>query len=298
MHPPQLLFVVVFTISLLFSPIIVLGQSIPPATWREHWFEHNQLLTRVFYDDDVAVYFDDDMDPSITWMNQFCGDMWRYAKNLYGDMDGGGSDSRLFAIFHQNKYSGGHPAYYYDPSHDFRNVEDIGQDGSWAEPTGWSLDATTHEVCHIVESTTNGVRGSPCFTLWHDSKWGEIFNYDVYVGLQMGNASNRWYNEVINNVDSFPRSGTQWFKNWFYPIWSQFGRGQVLSRFFKVMAQYFPKNGNSYARDMNYGEFVHFWSAAANKNLKPQATIAFGWSTNWEQMWQKARADFPFTYPD
>jgi len=213
-------------------------------------------------------------------------------------MDGGGSDQRLWAIFHADKYSGGHPSYYFDGSHDYRNVIDLGQTGSWQNPTGWNLDATTHEVCHIVESTTNDAQGSPCFPLWRDSKWGEIYNYDVYVGLGRTADATRWYNEVINNVDDFPRTGTQWFKNWFYPIWNQYGRGGVLSRFYKFMSEYFPKNGNRYSRDMNWGEFVHFWSGAANKNLKPLATTAFGWPTSWENQFQQAQRDFAFTYPN
>jgi len=270
------------------------GQNVPPTTWQEHWFEHNQLLTRVFYDDDVAVYFDKDMNRSITWMNQYCGDMWRYCKKVYGDMDGGGNDHRLFAIFHQNKYSGGHPSYYFDASHDFRNVEDVGQDGSWANPTGWTLDATTHEVCHIVESTTNNAQGSPCFSLWRDSKWGEIFIYDVYVGLGKTTEATRFYNQVNANTDNFPRAGTHWFKDWFFPIWNQYGKSSVLSKFFQLMSQHFPKNGKTYARDMNWGEFVHFWSGAAGVDLKAQATTAFGWPADWETQYQKAKTDFPF----
>jgi len=284
---------------LLISSFLVSNcQGIPPATWQEHWFEHRQLLNRVFYDNDVAVYFDPDMNRSITWMNQYSGDVWRYCKRVYGLMDGGGNDNRMWAIFHQSKYSGGHPAYYYDPSHDYRNVIDLGQDGSWEDDDGWNLDATTHEVCHIVESTTNNAQGSPCFPLWRDSKWGEIFNYDVYVGLGRTNDVSRWYNQVDNNVDDFPRPGTRWFRNWFYPIWNQYGRSVALSRFFQLMSQYFPKNGMRYSRDMNWGEFVHFWSGAANTNLKALATNAFGWPTSWENMWQQARTDFPFTYPD
>src|SRR5262245_35803274 len=34
----------------------------PVETWKEHWFEHNQLLTRVDYNDEVALYFDPDVD--------------------------------------------------------------------------------------------------------------------------------------------------------------------------------------------------------------------------------------------
>lgn len=44
----------------------VAAQEIPPETWQEHWFEHNQLVTRVYYDDDVAVYYDNEVDRNIT----------------------------------------------------------------------------------------------------------------------------------------------------------------------------------------------------------------------------------------
>jgi len=103
---------------------------------------------------------------------------------------------------------------------------------------------------------------------------------------------------VINNSDDYPVKGTHWFKNWFFPIWSQYGKSAVLSKFFKLMSQYFPKNGKTYSRNMNYGEFVHFWSGAAQKNLKAQATIAFGWPSDWDTMFRKAQSDFAFTYPN
>jgi hypothetical protein len=267
----------------------------PPAAWTEHWFEHVQVLTRVFYDNDAAIYFDSETPASITWMNQYCGDVWRYVKQNYGDMDGSGNDPRLFAIFHTNKYSGGHPSYYYDSSHDYRNVIDIGA-GPWDSNTGWNLDGTTHEVGHIVESVTNGAQGSPCFSLWGDSKWCEIFNYDVYVALGKSTEATRWYNAIINGTDTFPVAGTQWFKNWFYPIWNQYGKGAVLSKFFKLMSQYFPKSGSTYSRSMNWGEFVHFWSGAAGINLKSLATTAFTWPSDRETQWQAARSTFTFTY--
>ena len=33
----------------------------PPRTWNEHWFEHDQVVKFVNFNDDVAVYFDDDV---------------------------------------------------------------------------------------------------------------------------------------------------------------------------------------------------------------------------------------------
>ena len=56
----------------------------PPATWQEHWFEHNQLLNLKFFDNDVAVYYDNDVSTSVTWPYSYMGDVWRYVKNVYG----------------------------------------------------------------------------------------------------------------------------------------------------------------------------------------------------------------------
>lgn len=260
-----------------------------PNTWQEHWFEHNLVVSKVFNDCDVAIYYDNDMDRSITWIQQYVGDAWRYTKNLYGDMSGGTGDGRLFGIYHANKFGGGHPGYYFDAGHDNRNVIDLGQNGSWSQPTGWSLDATIHEIGHIVESTTHNGQGSPAFPIWGDSKWCVIYQYDVYVNVGWASEATRWYNQQANDV---------WFRDWFYPIWRDRGRGAVLNKFLQLVSMYFPKNGKRYSRDMNWGEFVHFWSGAAGVNLKSQATTAFGWPADREAQFNQARIDFPFTYPE
>jgi hypothetical protein len=87
--------------------ISVNAQEVAPATWQEHWFEHNQLVTRVYSDADIAVYYDNDVDRNITWMNKFAGDVWRYTKKTYGDF---GGKPQLYAVFHAYKYGGGHPS--------------------------------------------------------------------------------------------------------------------------------------------------------------------------------------------
>jgi len=270
----------------------------PPLTWQEHWFEHNQVVSRVFYDDDVVIYYDNDMDRSVTWLNSYVGNAWRYSKQIYGNMNSGAIDQRLWSVFHQNKYGGGHPSYYWDGSHDFRNVIDVGQNGSWANATGWPLDATIHEIGHIVESTTNNAQGSPSFPLWGDSQWCVIYQYDVYVALGWNSEAQRWYNQQISSSASYPRANSFWFRDWFYPIWNTYGKSAVLARYFRLLSQYFPKNGQQYSRNLNWGEFVHFWSGAAGVNLKPLATTAFGWPADWETQFNQARIDFPFTYGD
>lgn len=261
----------------------------PPDTWKEHWFEHQELLSLVYHDNDVAVYFDKDVSRLVTWPFSFMSAVWRYTKSVYSTF---GSDPRLYAIYHTNKYSGGHPSTWLDASHDYRNVIDVGP-GPWTSGTGNDLDICTHEVAHIVEGASKGKLGSPAFTIWRDSKWAEIFIYDVYLGLGRTSDAQRWYDLMMNTRNDFPRANTQWFKNWFYPIYSEHGKSATLNRFFQLLSDHFPKNGYTYARQMNWGEFVHFWSGAANTNLKSLATNAFGWTADMEAQFNQARTDFP-----
>ena len=254
-----------------------------PATWQEHWFEHNQIVKKVFADTSIVVYFDDQVVKTITWPNTYLAQVWNYTKKNYG---GFGSDPRLYAIFHSAKYSGGHPSTYMDGSHDLRNVIDCGSSdaNAWVSGTGNDIDLTTHEVGHIVEGASKGVHNSPAFDIWHDSKWMEIYQYDVYLGLGRNDDAVRWFNKMQSTTDNYPRAGTKWFKDWFYPVYTQYGKTKVLNNFFALLAKNFPKkyfnNGTAtypeYARKMNFGEFIHFWSGAAGTNLKSLAQTAFG----------------------
>ena len=133
----------------------------------------------MFYDDCVAIYFDADVDrDEAEWMFAYVSRIWEYSLATYGAM----GEERLFAIFHQGKYGGGHPSYWYDASHDNRNVADQGGN-DWSEG---NYDVVSHEIGHVVESTAPYPRRtSPAFGLWGDSKWAEFYQYDLYVALGM-----------------------------------------------------------------------------------------------------------------
>jgi hypothetical protein len=104
---------------------------------------------------------------------------------------------------------------------------------------------------------------------------------------------------MIKGHKNFSRANTYWFRDWFYPIYSKHGGSKVLNHFFALLSKHFPKNhsasGNrpQYTTDMNYGEFFHFWSGAAQTNLKSLAKHAFGWNDYYEKEFQKAIKDFP-----
>ncbi|GAA4311854.1 hypothetical protein GCM10023149_06950 [Mucilaginibacter gynuensis] len=262
-------------------------EGAPPKVWKEHWGYHHQVLNRVYYDDHLALYYDNNMDRSITWLNKAMSDSWAYVIENYGAF---GTDKRLFVICHKtvdttNNLGGGHPASYMDASHDNRNVIDNGL-GSWTYPTGEQIGLPIHEIGHIVANASFG-RQHEDQNIWGDSKFAEIFVYDVLLHIGREDEASREYYQMQNTYDTFPRPNTQWFKNWFYPIYKKYGGGKLLSRYFEILSK------NVENRDLNWGEFIHFWSGAAGANLKEQATIAFGWPDEWETQFRQAQKDFP-----
>ncbi|OQP57872.1 hypothetical protein [Niastella populi] len=268
--------------------------GVPPLFWQERWLDHRQYLTRVAYNEHVAVYYDNNMERTITWPLDFMTDVWKYTKSVYGDF---GNENRLYCVFHRRNYSGGRTGNIFDEADDYRSLADVATDGSFEKPEGWNIDAIVHEVAHVVEGSAYGVHESPAYTVWGDSKWAEIYQYDVYMGIGKTAEAERMKSLYMEQADNFPVEGTKWFKNWFWPIYNNYGKSKVLANYFKLLSIHFPKknipSGVEYTRRMNLGEFIHFYSGAAGVNLKAQATTAFGWSSTTDAQFNKARQDFP-----
>jgi len=201
------------------------------ATWQEHWHEKNQLLTRVYKDDNVVLYFDKDVSRSaIPWLSEFIGNAWKYVKNNYGNFFG--SDGRLYAVFHTG-YQGGHAAFYYQGSQDYKNVIDQGA-FTWDKQNSHLMSLLAHETFHIVEFTSFNTQGSPGYdTIWMNSKMAEIFEYDVYKGLNLNSYADEIKNFYMTNKDNFPKPNTYWFRDWLYPWYiKNDGKTKTLVRFF------------------------------------------------------------------
>jgi hypothetical protein len=234
------------------------------------------------------VYFDADVDEAAgKWLLPYMTAMWTYARDTYGTAL---KVDRLYSLHHEGRYFGGHPSTVYDASHDFRFVSDVGG-RNWRVP---QYSVVTHETAHIVESASSDKHGSPAFDLWGDSKWAEFYLYDIFQSLGLAAEADDLYRRGHDDiVDRFPRPGTRWFRDWFYPLWRDNGHAQVMVRFFALVGQHFPTRGHDYARKMNWGEYVHFMSGAARQDLRPLARKAFGWSDAWEAEYQQARKAFP-----
>ncbi|MES2742602.1 MAG: RICIN domain-containing protein [Pseudomonadota bacterium] len=262
--------------------------ALPPATWQEHWFEHADNLKLVAYNDAVALYFDNGMDRNAgKWMMAYLTKLWPYAQRTYGHLN----TDRLYSIHHESRHWGGHPATVYDASHDFRNVSDVGGQ-NWLTP---QYGVVTHETAHVVEFSASGKSGSPAFPLWGDSKWAEFYHYDAMVALGMNKEADDAFREFTadTKVDNFPNANTHWFRDWFYPLWRDHGHAQVMVNYFNLLGQYYPTNGQQFQRNLNWGEYIHFMSGAAKKDLRPLARNAFQWQSAWDGQYAQAKRDFP-----
>ena len=176
--------------------------DVPPQTIVEDWDVHTATLNLKYFDDEVAIYYDGDMDPTITWPKTAFTPIWKYLKTVYGNY----SDPRLYIFFHAGKYSGGHPSTYTRADHHYRNVIDCGtMDGTgsaWQNNQGTNLGLPIHEIGHIMEGASLNVHGSPERPIWGDSKYAEIFIYDVLMHTNMATRAKAEYEELLKNNDS------------------------------------------------------------------------------------------------
>lgn len=260
----------------------------PPGAPPKTWIKDRTELTRVFYDDDIAVYYDGEMDPSVTWPFDFIGEIWRYTKEKYDCTP----DQRLYAVLY-GKGSSGTASYYYSKAWDYRNTI-ICYSGNWNQADDWPKDLITHEIFHIVESVAFGVQsysagyGDYPNGIWGDSQFAPIFQHDIYKVFGMDADAKRWEKWMETAYSNSPNPYTYWSANWFLPIYKNHGGGQTLQEFFRLIGEHFPAN-----RKLNIGEFIHFFSGAAGVDLKEYGQSAFGWSDQYEYEWVRAQEEFP-----
>lgn len=87
-----------------------------------------------------------------------------------------------------------------DASHKYRNVVDCGPyNWTQTEPKA-GLSMIINEVGYIVECSANGIKNNPAWDIWKDSKWAEIFIYDVYKGIGRDDFAQETYNEFTEMI--------------------------------------------------------------------------------------------------
>ena len=261
----------------------------PTRGFTEDYKGHDKKVRRQYYDAFTAVYYDSIVDRSITWPFQFFSSAWEEVTNTYGDF---GNDTRLYVVGHGEPGEG-----VFTTTFDQQEAHSLIDFSVSADSTGGSLDEPIALMADVVQNSAYGVHESPAMAIWRD-KFAQIFTFDLYKKLGMAADSARVKQDYLNDVADFPGPGTQWFKDWFLPIYENYNGSTTLSNFFKILSQNYPIDGNDYSKDMNIGEFVHFWSGATGEDLQPLAEAAFGWNDEYNNELLQARAEFPdLNYP-
>ncbi|WP_437897088.1 fibronectin type III domain-containing protein [Sorangium sp. So ce124] len=281
--------------------------TLPTSFVEGGWFGgHNRTVTLTYSDAHIATYFDEYVpNPSgVTWVNPIISEAWAYVKDTYGSL----VTPRLYLIGNQDNVPGEIPGLAYNAGGNVYASDDPYQNmiftvsSDWSVPDyDWVLRSLIHEMGHIVESNNNGTAGSPGYSAWGDSRWVEIFAYDVFLHLTTlsPNLASAIYDENVPHTDAF---GNHWFRDWYYPLYTgQFGNtdadhkgSRFLARFFQLLAEHLPTINSTYGkRPLNVGEFIHFCAGAAGVDLEDEARLAFRWTPQLELEFARAQTEFP-----
>ncbi|MDD7887545.1 discoidin domain-containing protein [Flavivirga sp. 57AJ16] len=262
----------------------------PPRGLIENWNGHDETVLRQFLSTNVGVYYDPEVDRSIEWAFQFLNDAWGHTRSTYGDF----GSSALYIVAHGEQDDSFYKTYFESESGsvnliDFSLLSD--------NPSGDAIDEPARLMSLIVENANNGVLGSPGSMIWGDA-FKEIYIYDLYLALGLDQEAQRVKSDYLNSTYDTPNGGTYWFRDWLLPIYENYSEGETIANFFKLLSNYYPIDGISYARDMNIGEIVHFFSGATGEDLEPLAIEAFGFNDADKNLLLQARAEFPeLNYP-
>lgn len=278
----------------------------PPETIADGIRPGSPIVTRVYYDDDIAVYFGEGMDPAINWMNDYIKEAWMYMKETYGYF---GEDPRIYVVAHDNQeFSTATINTRFDAGFGYRNTIDLGGAWDWENPQQINYEVITHELAHIVEGGGKNVGGSsPSFIFWGDGPWPEIFIYDVYKGINRDEWAQNWFDRMQTSTGTHLGGGPRYyfFRDWFYPIYDQYGGAELFNTYFTLLSENLPLRprnvpGNEeaveYSRRMPFGEVLHFMSAAAGTDLTSLYQDAFDWSEEREIELADAQQAFPLPY--
>ena len=263
------------------------GGPEPALSWQEHWNDHGQLLSRVYYDDCIALYFDADVAPSAKdWLVSFLDQAWSYSLATYGAM----GKERTYVVVRQGRYLGGHSSTYVEGTHDGHATIDMGA-ASWTEPS-YDLPATL--LGWLVDNQGAHTKfGAPMAVEYGSDGFPLVYAYDLYRALAMDGTADQALTTFNGVVSARPRPGTYWFRDWFYWLWKNHGGAPLFARYQALLQQYYPASADHWMPAMTYGEYFHFMNGAAGVDLAPLIKHAFGSQASFDEELAAAKQAYP-----
>lgn len=271
------------------SVVILEAPNAPPLFLEESWNGHEGKLFRYFLDDNVAVYYPETVTEDISWPYLFASNVWSQVRSSFT----GFNDDILHVVLHKDDVN----SFAVNKYNNEAGVHIIDLTLASEEDNTSDRDAIIKEISKIVETSAFGIDRSPASIIWMD-QWEKFFLYNTYIDLGLEEDAQRVLDANLNVASNFPVENTFWIRDWFYPLYQEYGEAVVLNNFFRSLSQHFFIIEGAYERDLTFGEFVHFWSGAAGEDIQPIAEEAFGWNDDFQQQLIQARTDFPnVNYP-
>jgi|GEM_PF-3618034 len=302
----------------------VVSATTPGDEWPEAWPDfnfdngyHTGNLIKKYSNDDIAIFVNPAdvnaegvsmADLDLSWMYEPFTKMWVAIRETYKDSYGDYlvSDPKLYIVPHYHADGGGlgRLFHYRDYNQLYRNIVhvSVGKDSGWRwernpgnGTTNFLYDAMSHECGHIIEGIGSGLKNSPFYPVWLDSKWAEIFQYDIFGKMDPVHqvAWHKEYNQPGKHTEEKPAPGSEWYAEWLYPTYRDFGGDKLFQRFFALLGEHYFQRDGELQGDGNLGEYIHFWSGAAGTDCTPYAKAAFGWRDEWEFQLLEARNRYP-----
>jgi len=268
----------------------------------------SQSTTAVVYRDaNAVIYMNPRIDKDRTkWIYSLYSRSWAHVRRHYGNFQNN-EGGRLKGVFQATAGEGGmatgvnsgNAEIYMDISPggvQAGNLYDKPGSNNRRPNQDLLFDFQVGAISRIIEEGNNGMRGSPAAGVWGSKGWTQIAIFDIFMNTGYRAEAEQWRRSKLNEpVDAATaKNQVYWLRDWWSPIYDKYGRTALLGRFFKLVAENWPKeSGNQYKGTMNVGQFVHFFSGAARTCLKEQAEFALGWEQEDEDSFQKAKEDFP-----
>ncbi|GAV08903.1 hypothetical protein RvY_18527 [Ramazzottius varieornatus] len=283
----------------------------PPRTLNDYWSDQERVVSLSSYTDDFAIYFermqniptagDGIYAKGDRWIFLYVQDAWAYFCRQYGPMHQRG-ESVLYVVFREGTPQRCYTSLQRESTYGRRSI--LVCDSN--DTTAWSWDKRNIRakldiglaLSYFVVGSSGGIYGKQNLPSV-GTALQDIIAYDLFLTLNQTTQAQ----QVVNNNSQLsfasPCDGSCWLRDWCLPLYDAYGAANVLSRYFKILTQNFPSDTDDngirrYKRNMtNLGEYVHFWSGAANMSLRNLTRNAFGWSAQDEKDLRRAQKAFP-----
>lgn len=176
------------------------------------------------------------------WIFFYVQDAWAYLCRQYGSMHQRG-ESVLYVVFRVGTPQRCYTSLQRETTYDRRSILICDSN----DTTAWSWEKRNIRakldiglaLSYFVVGSSGGIYGKQNLPSVGEALQ-DIISYDLFLALNQTTQAEQVINNNPKLSSVFPCNGSYWLKDWFLPLYDAYGAANVLSRYFKILAQNFP----------------------------------------------------------